>query len=60
LFQNPVGSGTASFEIKKSYKRLHPKQLPETNEAIREIISNPEIGEKKHGDLSWLSKKNFS
>jgi len=45
---------TQSGRFKKSYKRLHPNQLPETNEAIREIISNPEIGEKKHGDLSWL------
>ena len=38
----------------KSYKKLFPNQLPETNIAIKEIISNPEIGEKKHGDLSWL------
>ena len=38
----------------KSYKKLYPNQLPETNDAINKIISNPEIGEKKHGDLSWL------
>ena len=38
----------------KAYKKLFPNQLPDTNDAINEIIANPEIGEKKHGDLSWL------
>jgi len=33
---------------------LFSNQLPETNHAINEIIINPEIGEKKQGDLSWL------
>ncbi|MDR0474876.1 MAG: type II toxin-antitoxin system RelE/ParE family toxin [Treponema sp.] len=43
-----------SNQFKKSYKKLFSNQLPETNCAINEIIVNPEIGEKKHGDLSWL------
>jgi mRNA-degrading endonuclease YafQ of YafQ-DinJ toxin-antitoxin module len=43
-----------SNQFKKSYKKLFPNQLPETNNAINEIIANPEIGEKKHGDLYWL------
>ena len=29
------------------------------NNAINEIIANPEIGEKKHGDLSWLRVYKF-
>jgi mRNA-degrading endonuclease YafQ of YafQ-DinJ toxin-antitoxin module len=41
-------------QFKKSYKKLYPNQLSETNNAINEIIANPEIGDKKHGDLSWL------
>ena len=43
-----------SGQFKKSYKKLFSNQLNETNAAINEIIANPEIGEKKHGDLSWL------
>jgi len=43
---------TSRFQ--KSYKKLFSNQLPETNDAINKIIANPEIGEKKHGDLSWL------
>ena len=46
-------------QFKKSYKKLFPNQLPETNDAINEIIANPEIGEKKHGDLSWLRVYKF-
>ena len=41
-----------SSQFKKSYKKLHSNQLPEINEAIKAIIADPEIGEKKHGDLS--------
>jgi len=43
-----------SNRFSKSYKKLFPNQLPETNDAIKKIIANPEIGEQKHGDLSWL------
>jgi mRNA-degrading endonuclease YafQ of YafQ-DinJ toxin-antitoxin module len=48
-----------SNQFKKSYKKLYPNQLLETNNAINEIIANPEIGEKKHGDLSWLRVHKF-
>ena len=43
-----------SNRFSKSYKKLFPNQLPETNDAINKIITNPENGEQKHGDLSWL------
>jgi mRNA-degrading endonuclease YafQ of YafQ-DinJ toxin-antitoxin module len=48
-----------SSQFKKSYKKLHPNQLPEINEAITTIIADPNIGEKKHGDLSWLRVYKF-
>ena len=41
-----------SNQFKKSYKKLFSNQLPEINVAINEVISNPEIGERKQGDLS--------
>jgi len=48
-----------SGQFKKSYKKLHSNQLPEINEAIKAIIKDPSIGEKKHGDLSWLMVHKF-
>ena len=46
-------------QFRKSYKKLFPNQLGETNKAISEIIANPDIGEKKRGDLSWLKVHKF-
>jgi mRNA-degrading endonuclease RelE of RelBE toxin-antitoxin system len=46
--------------FKKAYKKLHANQLVEINEAIKEIINNPEIGEKKKGSLSWLRVHKFN
>ena len=40
---------TNRFE--KAYKKLHKNQLSDANNAIRQIINNPEIGEQKKGDL---------
>jgi mRNA-degrading endonuclease YafQ of YafQ-DinJ toxin-antitoxin module len=40
--------------FKKAYKKLHQNQLGELNTALQAIIDNPEIGERKKGDLSWL------
>jgi mRNA-degrading endonuclease YafQ of YafQ-DinJ toxin-antitoxin module len=48
-----------SSQFKKSYKKLHSNQLPEINEAITAIITDPDIGEKKQGDLSWLRVHKF-
>jgi len=48
-----------SSQFKKSYKKLYSNQLPEMNEAIEAIIADPNIGEKKHGDLSWLRVYKF-
>ena len=45
-------------EFKKAYKRLHDNQRSEVNVAIRKIISQPDIGEQKKGDLAmiWVYK----
>ena len=48
-----------SSQFKKSYKKLHSNQLPEINEAITAIIADPNIGEKKQSDLSWLRVYKF-
>jgi len=48
-----------SNQFRKSYKKLYVNQLPEMNSAIKEIIANPSIGEKKQGDLSWLRVHKF-
>ena len=45
--------------FQKAYRKLHSNQLAEVNKAIREIIKNPDIGEQKKGDLSWLRVYKF-
>ena len=39
-------------QFQRAYKKLHPVQKKEVNQAIREIAENPEIGVKKIADLS--------
>jgi len=45
--------------FKRAYKKLHPNQLADVNEAIGAVTENPEIGECKTGDLSWLRVYKF-
>lgn len=42
----------------KTRKKLKKNQLKDLNEAIQSIVKNPNIGEKKLGDLSevWVYK----
>ena len=40
--------------FKKAYRKLHSNQLHEVNKAIKTVMGNPDIGEKKKGSLSWL------
>lgn len=40
--------------FKKAYKKLHANQKSMINEMIRKIIENPEIGERKKGDLAGV------
>jgi len=45
--------------FKKAYKKLHPNQLAGVNMAIETIAGNPDIGEQKKGNLSWLRVYKF-
>ena len=40
--------------FRRSYKRLHENQREIVNEAIRQIVANPELGEQKKMDLSGI------
>ncbi len=37
-----------------SKKKLHKSQIKELDNAIRDILNNPEIGEQKKGDLQGV------
>ena len=38
--------------FKRAYKKLHPQEKSEVNNAIKAIIQNPTIGQEKKGDLA--------
>ena len=40
--------------FKRAYKRLHPRQKADVDDAIFEIVLDPTIGEAKKGDLSGV------
>ncbi len=40
--------------FKRSYKKLHTKEKFNVDNAIRDIIKNPKIGQEKKGDLSGV------
>lgn len=40
--------------FKKAYKRLHNNEKTVVDDAIREIVKNPAIGEEKKGDLAGV------
>ncbi|PCJ11518.1 MAG: addiction module toxin RelE [Gammaproteobacteria bacterium] len=48
---------TTSF--KKKVKKLNANQKSDLDIAVREVISDPEIGEQKKGDLSFLRVHKF-
>ena len=48
---------TTSF--KKTVKKLNANQKSDLDIAVREVISDPELGEKKKGDLSFLRVHKF-
>ena len=37
--------------FKKVYKKLHTNEKSKVNDAIRNVVQNPTIGEEKKGDL---------
>ena len=48
---------TNRFE--KAYKKLHKNQLADANKVIQEIITDPEIGVQKKGDLANVRVHKF-
>ncbi len=38
--------------FKKNYKKLHKQQKIKVDQAIRDIIKNPQLGSEKKGDLA--------
>ncbi len=45
--------------FKKAYKKLHKQEKTIVNEAIREVVRNPTVGEEKKGDLAGVSIYKF-
>ena len=45
--------------FKKAYKKMHSNQLKDVNQAIEKVIENPDIGERKTGNLSRLRVYKF-
>jgi len=43
-----------SATFKRAYKRLHPKQKADVDDAVAEIVRDPTIGEAKKGDLAGV------
>ncbi len=48
---------TTSF--KKTVKKLNPNQKSDLDNAVHEVITDPEIGERKKGDLAFLRVHKF-
>ncbi|MEH0667919.1 type II toxin-antitoxin system RelE/ParE family toxin [Vibrio scophthalmi] len=48
---------TPSF--KKAVKKLHKNQKTDLDNAIRELLKDPYLGEQKKGDLSFLRVHKF-
>jgi len=48
-----------SSRFRKVYKKLNTNQKTDVDKAIIEVSKNPNIGEQKTGDLSWLRVYKF-
>lgn len=43
-----------STTFKRAYKRLHPKQKADVDDAVAEIVRDPSIGDAEKGDLAGV------
>ena len=43
-----------SATFKRAYKRLHPKQKADVDDAVAEIVRDPTVGDAKKGDLAGV------
>lgn len=48
-----------SAMFKRAYKRLHPKQKADVDDAVADIVRDPSIGEAKKGDLAGVFVHKF-
>ncbi len=48
-----------SATFKRAYKRLHPNQKADADDAVAEIVRDPTIGEAKIGDLAGVFVHKF-
>ena len=46
--------------FKKAVKKLKPNQKKDLDEAVRELMANPTLGDQKKGDLSYLRVYKFN
>lgn len=49
---------TASF--RRAYKRLHPNQKADVDDAVTAIVRDPTLGEAKRGDLAGVFVYKFA
>lgn len=45
--------------FKKAYKKLFDNQRAEVNQAIKQVLADPAIGEEKKGDLAGIHVHKF-
>lgn len=43
-----------SAAFRRAYKRLHPNQKADVDEAVQSIVADPALGEAKKGDLAGV------
>ncbi len=48
-----------SAVFKRAYKRLHPNQKADVDDAVADIVRDPTIGEAKTGDLAGVFVHKF-
>lgn len=48
-----------SAAFHRAYKRLHPNQKADVDDAVAAIVAHPEIGEPKKGDLAGVFVHKF-
>ncbi|MBZ0091086.1 MAG: type II toxin-antitoxin system RelE/ParE family toxin [Sulfuricellaceae bacterium] len=48
-----------SATFKRAYKRLHPNQKADVDDAVAEIVCDPTLGEAKKGDLAGVFVHKF-
>jgi len=50
----PHFPGVGEFPFQENCKKLHKNQKQDLDEAVRMLMSHPEVGEKKMGDLAGI------